>query len=145
MRNATFCLCPSGVGFGWRVYIALAALCIPVIIQPGVQQAFASMVPYGKFSLSYQLNDVKVLPQLLSAIPSERICTMRVNAFRYRRVFMWQQPHGLAYDMLQLSLCRLALTLHAKGANPSVSVPWAPCARMTVEELIAKSETTGIG
>jgi hypothetical protein len=33
LRNATFCLAPSGWGYGWRTYLALAMLCIPVIIQ----------------------------------------------------------------------------------------------------------------
>ena len=38
MRNATFCLAPSGWGYGWRVYVSLAMNCIPVIIQPLVDQ-----------------------------------------------------------------------------------------------------------
>lgn len=33
MRAATFCLAPSGWGFGWRTYLAVATLCIPVIVQ----------------------------------------------------------------------------------------------------------------
>ena len=32
-------LCPSGWGFGWRTYLAVATLCIPVIVQPLVEQA----------------------------------------------------------------------------------------------------------
>lgn len=38
LRQAQFCLCPSGWGFGWRTYLAVATLCIPVIVQPLVPQ-----------------------------------------------------------------------------------------------------------
>ena len=38
MRDSRFCLCPSGWGYGWRLYLAMATLCIPVIIQPMIEQ-----------------------------------------------------------------------------------------------------------
>ena len=134
LRDADFCLAPSGVGFGWRVYVSLAALCIPVIVQPLVHQAYDDIAPFDRFSLSFALSDVKRLPELLRAVPRKKLCELRENAARYFRLFMWQSPDGLAYDMLMLSLCRRALRVH-KGQG-GVRPPWAACAQVTVEEVL---------
>ena len=86
--------------------MALAALCIPVLVQPMVRQAFDDIAPFDRFSLSFPLSDVKRLPKLLRAVSRERRCALRENAAQYFSLFMWQESYGLAYDMLQLSLCR---------------------------------------
>ena len=151
LRDADYCLSPSGVGFGWRVHVALAALCVPVIVQPMVHQAYDDVVPYHLFSLSFPLSDVKRLPQLLRAVPAETLCTLRANAMRYYPLFLWQTPDGLAYDMLQLSLCRRALRLHQRAQGDGVGrrrsrralPPWAACARMTAEELLEAAGSGG--
>lgn len=150
MRESTFCLCPSGVGFGWRVFLALAALCIPVIIQPGVKQAYSDLLPYHEFSLEFGMSEVKRLPELLRAISQERVCVLRQNAARYYRAFMWQEPTGLAYDLLQLSLCRRAWRVFqqrsavgATGLGHNVEPPWAACARATVEQLFSLEQANG--
>jgi hypothetical protein len=133
MQQAAYCLCPSGVGFGWRTSLALAAGCIPVIVQPMVAQPFDDLLPYSNFSLSFRMADVKRLPALLRAIPPERVCSLRREGARYSRLLMWQQPGGLAYDMLQVSLCKRALRLHRGPGKP----PWAGCADLTAEDLLA--------
>ena len=152
LRDADYCLSPSGVGFGWRVYVALAALCVPVIVQPMVHQAFDDLAPFDLFSLSFPLSDVKRLPQLLRAVPPETLCMLRENAARYFPLFLWQTPGGLAYDMLQLSLCRRSLQLHQRaeraervrrGGRRAAAPPWAACARMTAEELLKAASLGG--
>ena len=95
------------------------------------RQAYDDIVPYSDFSLSFPLSDVHRLPALLRAVPAQRLCALRKGAARYFRLFLWGEPGGLAYDMLQLSLCRRALRLH-RDASPA----WAACARMTAEELL---------
>jgi hypothetical protein len=113
--------------------VALAALCVPVIIQPHVQSAFADLLPYEQFSLRYGLSDLKRLPALLRAIPPRMLCTLRANGARYGRLLTWQPPDGLAYDMLQLSLCRRAISHAGRRATPA----WdGACAHMTVDELL---------
>lgn len=141
MRGSTFCLCPSGVGFGWRVYIALVAGCIPVIIQPGVEQAFGNMVPYHKFSITLPLKAVRELPHILRAVPETHRCALRSNAMKYSKLFMWQHG-GFAYDMLMLSLCRRALQIFKRIHGQSLDsqriqkLPWTRCALMTAEQLL---------
>jgi len=136
LADSTFCLAPSGWGYGWRTYLALAVQCIPVIVQPYVQQAFEDLLPYASFSLRISPDELQGLPDRLRAMPRSRICSMRAAGARYFRAVLWQQPEGIAYDMLQLSLCRRAigvLTRHRPGA----SLPrWAGCANVTAEQLL---------
>jgi len=143
MKDSTFCLCPSGVGYGWRTYLAVAMLCIPVIVQPFVQQAYADMVPYSNFTISFPMSDVKHLASRLRMVPRATICSLRANAARYYKLLMWQQPDGLAYDMLQLSLCRRALQVYRviskrKGEDHQAPV-WSECAHMSADELLQRS------
>ena len=133
LRDSVFCLCPSGTGFDWRVYLALTTQCIPVIIQPMVRQAYHDLLPYSKLALTYSMADVRQLPELLRSVPHGRICELRAQAARYYRALMWQAPDGIAYDLLQLSLCRRALTMWPKGQPPPA---WAACARISAEHLL---------
>ena len=140
MRKATFCLCPSGWGFGWRTYLALATLCVPVIIQPLVRQAFHDLLPYERMALFFDPSDVARLPDLLRAVPPQRVCELRATAARYYRAVMWEpEGGGLAYDMLQLSLCRRAVALHRRLRRGSSSDPeWAACAHVTPEDIMSR-------
>jgi hypothetical protein len=136
LRGSTFCLCPSGWGFGWRIYLALATLCVPVIVQPLVEQAFHDLLPYEKFSLSIPLSDVRNLPELLRAIPREKVCQLRAAAAKYYRALVWQTPDGRAYEMLHLALCRRAtevrLRLHPYEKPPK----WTRCMQVTAENVL---------
>ena len=136
LRDSLFCLCPSGTGFGWRVYLALATQCIPVIIQPMVRQAFHDLLPYSKLGLTYSMADVRRLPELLRSVSPGRICALRAQAARYYRAVMWQEPDGIAYEMLQLSLCRRALAMWPREQPPPA---WAACGRMTAEQLLRRT------
>jgi len=138
LRGATFCLAPSGWGFGWRTYIALAMLCVPVIIQPLVEQAYHDVLPYSEFSLRFDPVDIEQLPDLLRAVSQREICRLRRAALRYRRLLMWDGPHGLAYEVLQLVLCHRAASLHTRLGRPSQA--WMQCANVTAEQLLATSD-----
>jgi hypothetical protein len=97
LRDATFCLAPSGWGHGWRTYLALAMLCIPVIIQPLVEQAYPTTCcptyPDPTFvALRFDPVDLERLSQLLRAIDAETICRMRRAAARYRSLVLWDAP-----------------------------------------------------
>ena len=141
MLNAKFCLCPSGTGFGWRTYLAAIVGCIPVIVQPLVQQAYADLLPYRHFALTFSMADVKRLPNLLQGIPTATLCRLRHGGARYARMLSWQQPGGLAYDMLQLSLCRRAVRVHSEFRGDQQMPAWAACARMTADELLNNSNS----
>lgn len=133
----SFHLCISGWGFGWRTYLALALLCVPVIVQPMVEQAYHDLLPYNELALSYDISDLEQLPAMLQQVSAERICSLRRNALRYRRLLMWDPP-GLAYDMLQISLCRRALTIHGKlnHLQEQYMQRLKECAKITPEQLL---------
>lgn len=145
LRNATFCLAPSGWGYGWRVSISLAMLCIPVIIQPLVEQAFHEMLPYRRFSLRFAPADIPVLPEVLKHIARNRsrICELKQSAARYYRTLLWEPP-GVAYDMLQVALCRRALLriLRTQEHLPRAQrhlPPWYRCAMITADQMLARA------
>ncbi|KAL1503431.1 hypothetical protein AB1Y20_011919 [Prymnesium parvum] len=142
LRDATFCLAPSGWGYGWRVSLSLAMLCVPVIIQPLVEQPFHDMLPYAAFSLRFDPADIPLLPAILRRIRTNRtrLCELRLAAARYWRALLWEPP-GVAYDMLQLALCRRALmrALRAQEALPPARrrlPPWYKCATLSADELL---------
>ena len=60
-------------------------------------------------------------------------------AARYYRALVWEEPDGLAYEMLQLSLCRRAAALrwrlHREGKAEAPGA-WAACAHTTAEALL---------
>ena len=60
----------------WQ-YLALATLCVPVIIQPLVEQAFHNLLPYRDMALFYSSSDLASLPDLLRAVPPNRVCELR--------------------------------------------------------------------
>lgn len=124
----------SGWGYGWRTYLALAMLCIPVVIQPLVEQAYHDVLPYSKLALRYDPVDLERLPELLRAISANEICQMRRSALRYRRLLIWDGPEGLAYETLQLLLCRRAAAVYAQLRRPPQA--WSACASMRVEQLL---------
>mmetsp|Transcript_53277 Transcript_53277/g.147184 ORF Transcript_53277/g.147184 Transcript_53277/m.147184 type:complete len:386 (-) Transcript_53277:60-1217(-) len=148
LRDATFCLAPSGWGYGWRISISLAMHCIPVIIQPLVEQAYHDMLPYKSFSLRFAPADVPILPHILRHIERNRsrICELRSSAARYYRTLLWEPP-GLAYDMLQISLCRRALLRVLRDQAPAQRrlPPWYRCAQLTAESLLAQTSDHVIG
>ena len=111
-------------------------LCIPVIIQPLVEQAYHDLLPYTELALRYEPADIEKLPELLRALDSNTICRMRRAAARYRRLLMWDEPIGLAYDALQLLLCRRAATLYRQRHRRTE--PWMACATRSAGDLLAR-------
>eukprot|EP00966_Prymnesium_polylepis_P081622 1890849-Prymnesium_polylepis.1 len=141
LRRSKFCLCPSGWGYGWRTYLAVATLCVPVIVQPLIEQAYHDLLPYREFALTFALSDLPRLPDLLRAVPPRRLCELRKAAARYYRALVWEEPDGLAYEMLHLSLCHRAAALHRRLGLLDEASAWASCAGTTAEEVLAAAET----
>jgi hypothetical protein len=120
LREARFCLAPSGWGWGWRLQLTMLTQCVPVIIQPNVTQPFEDFLPYDALSLRLSKGDIPRLPELLLAVPQARVCAMQTALAKYYRAMLWQRPHGPphpnAYDMTMLSLCNRARRLkHARS------------------------------
>jgi hypothetical protein len=112
---------------------------VPVIVQPLVEQAYHQLLPYHLFTLSYNLSDVPRLPQLLAAVPPERICELRAAAAKYYRALVWQTPDGCAYEMLQIALCRRAADVRKRLYPRRPTPSWAQrCKRLSADDVLMR-------
>ena len=69
-RKSRFCLAPSGEGFGNRLSLSMLAGCVPVIIQPHVLQPLQDVLPYRRFSLSFNRSELPTMHLRLAQISS---------------------------------------------------------------------------
>ena len=96
MADSDFCLVPAGDNdVTSRLYSAIAAGCIPVVISPGLSGAFASTVPYDSFWLRVQhqafvASPVALVPRLEAMPWAER---------ERRRALMAQYAADVLYDV----------------------------------------------
>ena len=94
MLHSVFCLCPSGTGWGMRVFHSAALGCVPVIIQqdaakafPPVLQAFEGLLlDWDSIAVRLEPADVPRLPQLLSELARD---LPRLQAKRRALAEMW--------------------------------------------------------
>lgn len=102
LQQSKFCLAPSGMGFSTRVYEAIAQGCVPLIIQDdpdsntSVDQAFAELLPYERFSLRLYQRDIPHLPAILRSFPLERWRELRANLACVWPRILWLQPDNEA-------------------------------------------------
>jgi hypothetical protein len=85
MLGSTFCLCPSGTGWGMRAFHAASLGCIPLIIQedgsgayPPVLQAFEGLLlDWDDFALRLPFREIANLPALLRAAAANKTLLAR--------------------------------------------------------------------
>jgi hypothetical protein len=56
--------------------------CIPVVIQDGVEMELSSLLDVGAFSLRVAQADMERLPQILEAVPQERVRELQAALWR---------------------------------------------------------------
>ena len=72
--GSKFCLCPSGTGWGMRVFHVMVLGCVPVLVQhdgehPPVAQAFEpEVLDWHEFAVAVEHDEVKDLPQILEGV-----------------------------------------------------------------------------
>ena len=72
--RSKFCLCPSGTGWGMRVYHVLVLGCVPVLTQhdgehPPVAQAFEpEVLDWADFAVVVRRDQIDTLPELLRTV-----------------------------------------------------------------------------
>ena len=140
--RSIFCLCPSGTGWGMRVFHSIALGCIPVIIQrdehssyPHVLQAFEGLLlDWSALSVRLEPRDVPQLPSILRrlAANSSALREKREALAKEWTRLLWREalPHDIAqylrdspdaFDSLMQSLwLRQRFGLHGDG------VGWRP-------------------
>ena len=99
MRRSRFCLAPSGHGWGIRIVHAMAAGCVPVVIQDGVHQPYDDVLPYDAFSLRLPQADVASLDAVLRSVSDAELRALQAGVRRFHRAFVWApaRPDAAAY------------------------------------------------
>ena len=142
LAASTFCLAPTGTGWGRRVGLAAQFGCIPVVVQDSVRQAFDDVLPYDAFTVRFQESDIPNIPDVLRAIPESCegvppggrcLERMRAQLACALRALMWSSVYGslfgesgaddaFAFTMLSLQH-RLATYVKPEGREKN---PWTP-------------------
>jgi hypothetical protein len=106
LAASTFCLAPTGSGWGRRTTLAATFGCIPVVVQDNVAQPFDDVLPYERFSVRVAEKDLEKLPEILRAIPMscegvgpEGRCVprMREQLACAVRSFLWSSVFGSTF------------------------------------------------
>jgi hypothetical protein len=112
MIRSTFCLAPRGdTASSRRVYEAIAAGCIPVIIADKLQLPFERRLKYEEFTLRISEADALARPlrllKRLRAMPAPRIREMQQKLRQARPAFLWHTDPSRpsAVDQIMLDLC----------------------------------------
>lgn len=107
-RRSVFCAAPLGEGWGIRLVWSIALGCIPVVFASRVRQPWDDLVEYGDFSVRVRRDQIPSLPSLLRAIGEPELARLRRGLAVRHRLFLWEQPYGLAYNVSMRELCRRA-------------------------------------
>ncbi|KAG2485163.1 hypothetical protein HYH03_016053 [Edaphochlamys debaryana] len=112
MRQATFCLAPSGAGWGIRLSTAMVSGCVPVIVQDHIYQALWDVLPYEDFSIRISRSELHDIVDILDDVTSEELDRLRAGVEKWHRAFFWfAEWGGLAYNYTVTALKRRALRL----------------------------------
>ena len=109
VRASKFCLAPHGVGFGMRQFNAIAAGCVPLIIDVTpdddrefggtLEQAYEEVVPWSRFVMRVSRSQLPDLPRVLREVPASRHEAMqRAAACAWPRLFWLHAFGGDAHD-----------------------------------------------
>ncbi len=104
VRSSKFCFAPHGVGFGMRQFNAIAAGCVPLIIEVrpaddkefggALEQVYEEVLPWDEFTLRVNRSQIPELPRLLREVtPAEHEAMLRAAACVWPRLF-WLHAFG---------------------------------------------------
>lgn len=105
MRRSTFCWVPPGQRYGdARRHILAAFLgCIPVFSipdEPAAQHTLGELLAWDAISIEVPLSKLAELPDILRAIPSQRIARMRRGLECARKYLWYATIYGACADGL---------------------------------------------
>ena len=107
LRSSVFCLAASGNGFDSRLANAMAAGCIPVLVDDRLVLPLQGELPYHKFSLRVADAHFDDLEAVLAAVPLAEVRRLQHGVRRFHRHFYWDG------DGLALNSTLRALQAHA--------------------------------
>ena len=112
MLRAVFCLAPRGdTASSRRVYEAIAAGCIPVIISDALKLPFARRLHYPDFSVRLSEKEALERPmrmlRMLRSMSPARVRKMQAALHRVRPAFLWHTDPSRpgAVDQVMADLC----------------------------------------
>ena len=114
MLTSVFSVAPAGNGFhSFRLAEAIFFGSIPVIVDPEVVLPFCGALDWRRFSVRIAPSDIPKLPEILRAIPPERIATMQRRLAEVKdRYFLY--PFNTALALMRL---RVREALKRKGVQ----------------------------
>ncbi|KAG2495916.1 hypothetical protein HYH03_006153 [Edaphochlamys debaryana] len=112
MKESTFCIAPTGEGWGIRLAEAMVTGCVPVIVQDHVYQALWDVLPYEDFSIRISRSELHDIVNILDDVKPAELERLRAGVAKWHRAFLWApQLGGLAYNYTLTALKRRALRL----------------------------------
>lgn len=120
--------------------------------QDGVHQPGDDVLPYDQFAVRLPERDVDDLKELLEGMPPQEVRALQQGVHRFHKYFFWQEPDGMAYDLVLKSLeVRCASCLPKRWCARPCAHPARPaevaespraCALSTVPLWLRRSGTT---
>ena len=92
--SSTFCIAPTGSGWGRRVNLATHSGCIPVIVQDNIAAPYDDVLPYDEFSVRVAKADIAKIPDIVKAITPEKLDRMRQQLACAARALQWSSILG---------------------------------------------------
>jgi hypothetical protein len=111
VKGSKFCLAQHGVGFGMRQFNAIAAGCVPLVVQVRpeddpifggtLEQVYEEVLPWDKFALRVPRSQLADLPRVLREVSAaEHEAMLRAAACVWPRLFWLHAFGGDAHDTL---------------------------------------------
>ncbi|KAG2437847.1 hypothetical protein HXX76_005465 [Chlamydomonas incerta] len=105
LLRSRFCLVLPGDGWSPRAEDAVLHGCIPVVIMDNVHAVFESILDWESFSIRIREDDaaLEALPQLLEAVPPERVAKMQRNLARVWHRFAYATGPVMAAHLKRIA------------------------------------------
>ncbi|KNC81279.1 hypothetical protein SARC_06390 [Sphaeroforma arctica JP610] len=120
MRQSIFCICPGGLTpSSQRMFVAIAANCIPVIVSDHLQLPFEDLIDYNAFTVRIRESRVNQIPEILERYTPRRLNRLQRNLKVYRTKLLFNQPYPQEDDAFSLILDTL---LRKKNEHPELYI-----------------------
>jgi hypothetical protein len=123
LARSVFCFVLQGDGWTARFQDAISHGCIPVIVMDTADPPWGAELDLGAISIRIPVKDIPRIPQLLQAVPAERIADMQAAIER-----VWHRLLWLSHPLLVTQLHE-QVTRHSQVRRLPRSSLWAPGVR----------------
>lgn len=119
LKTSYFCLVAYGHGWAIRISLAMLSGCIPLIIQEGIVQPLADVLPYEEFSITLNNDDIPQIPNIIESLSQEELQFLQKGVVRYWHSFIHEKDlPDSAFTYTILSLQKRYLKIASKLMFP---------------------------